>query len=142
LGDVWAGNYNSVTFGSNLVANLIDKVPTGTSGSFGVEKPLDSYLTGPDNALYMSSWAAPIHAALTLANTTSPTVKALPYLTRENGKAYLQLLYKEMIYDVDWGDDSKLDVVDGESTTTDDNANTVKIGQKEIELPYFVSEET
>ena len=45
-----------------------------------------------------------------------------------------------MKYDVDWGDDSKFNIVDNVSTTTDDNANTVLIGQKRIELPYFIED--
>jgi hypothetical protein len=38
-----------------------------------------------------------------------------------------------------WGDDSKFNIVDNVSTTTDDNGATVLIGQKRIELPYFIS---
>ena len=41
---------------------------------------------------------------------------------------------------MDWGDDSKFNIVDNVSTTTDDNGNTVLIGQKRIELPYFIED--
>jgi hypothetical protein len=76
---------------------------------------------------------------IAIGATITPAVKAFPYLTRSNGKAYLQLVFKEIKYGVDWGDDSKFNIVDNVSTTTDDNGATVLIGQKRIELPYFIS---
>ena len=43
------------------------------------------------------------------------------------------------LYDGDsWGDDSKFNIVDNVSTTLDDNGQTVLIGQKTVELPYFI----
>jgi hypothetical protein len=39
-----------------------------------------------------------------------------------------------------WGDDNAFDIVDNVSTTTDDNANTILIGQKRIELPMFIGD--
>ena len=154
------------------------------------------------------------HPNIYLSGSTSPACKVFPYLTRKNGKAYLNLVFKEMkygsylaptvvteasatytqnmtykintpgsaldgkvikwvvatitqpidwtrfdispsgvpyvissgevvtifkIYDGDsWGDDSKFNIVDNVSTTLDDNGQTVLIGQKTVELPYFI----
>ena len=50
------------------------------------------------------------------------------------------MMYKEMIFDTvssTWGDDSKFDIINGESTVTDNNAKTVLAGQKRIKLPFF-----
>lgn len=82
----------------------------------------------------------PSHSAITLYhNTNIPTVKVFPYLTRLNGKAYLTLVFKEMKHNgTSWGDDNKFNIVDNVSTTTDLNAQTVLIGQKGFELPYFL----
>ena len=82
----------------------------------------------------------PSHSAITLYhNTNIPTVKVFPYLTRLNGKAYLTLVFKEMKHNgTSWGDDAKFNIVDNVSTTTDLNAQTVLIGQKGFELPYFL----
>lgn len=80
------------------------------------------------------------HTTLSLyPNQVSPAVKVFPYLTRLNGKAYLNLVFKEMKHNgTSWGDDSKFNIVDNVSTTTDLNAQTVLIGQKTVELPYFI----
>lgn len=140
LGDVaaFSGPYQ----GTELTAHLIGKIPIGGTNVRTFTTPLTSKGIKPSAALLYgdANYGDVAHDVLGLFGQDTPAVKVLSYLTRENGKAYLQLLYKEMIYDVDWGDDSKFDIVDGESTTTDDNGNTVKIGQKRIELPYFVSD--
>jgi hypothetical protein len=163
-----------------------------------------------------TSTETPTHTAFTLGGGTLgvPTVKTGMYITRSNGKAYLNLVFKEMkygsyaaptvvtaasatytqnmtykidiagcalngkviqwiaatatsaidwslydqsptgviyllssgavyasarLYDGDsWGDDSKFNIVDNVSTTTDTNGATVLIGQKRVELPYFI----
>lgn len=40
-----------------------------------------------------------------------------------------------------WGDDNKFTVLDNESTETDDNANTIIVGQRKIELPHFIRDD-
>jgi|LGOV01.1.fsa_nt_gb hypothetical protein len=142
LGDVYVSAATHTNYGGLLVTHLLDKVATSIVGPHNLTgTPITSYgLKPPSNIMNDAADKAPAHTLLVPGDTDSPTVKVLPYLTREDGKAYLRLLYKEMIYDVDWGDDSKFNVIDNESTTTDDNANTVKIGQKRIELPFFVGD--
>ncbi len=140
LGDVWAGNYSVNTLGANLVTDLISKIPVSSRTS--IEK-LNTYGMSGDLLITSTGVRQPSHdgnLAVTQETSSSPAAKVLPYLTRENGKLFLQTLFKEMIYDTDWGDDSKFNVVSGVSTTTDDNANTVLIGQKRIELPFYIGD--
>ena len=73
-------------------------------------------------------------------NIKTRAVKVLPYLTKSNNKAFINLVYKEIKRDGGWGDDEKFRVENNVSTTTDDNGNTVLIGQKRIELPYFIED--
>jgi len=134
LGNVWAGNFNQTKF----ISDLIGKVAVGTSNPVELRTPLKTWAMNGDKLSTVAS-GAPTHELLSLP-ATNPAAKVLYYLTSENGRAYLQLLFKEMVYDTSWGDDGKFNVVDGSSTTTDDNGNTVLIGQKRIELPYFMGD--
>lgn len=80
------------------------------------------------------------HQATTLTGA-GPAVKVEVYLTRSNGKAILQLVFKEMKHNgTTWGDhDNTFNIVNNVSTTTDGNGQTILIGQKYAELPYFIS---
>lgn len=89
-----------------------------------------------------TSTEAPMHTAFTLGGMALgvPAIKTGMYITRSNGKAYLVLVFKEMKHNgTSVGDDAKFNIVDNVSTTTDNNAQTVLIGQKRVELPYFIS---
>jgi hypothetical protein len=215
IGDVWASNH--VTF-PQIVTSLLSKIPTGATSPV-TSQGYSAYGYRID-ATTLKFSTSPIEfpntSIMTLAGVVGvPTVKAFPYLTRSNGKAYLQLVFKEMkygsytapttvtaasttytfgneykiniagcsldgeiiqwigttttvavdwsLYDMNvdgslyaissgtvytnakmfdgnsWGDDNKFNIVDNVSTTTDDNGATVLIGQKHIELPYFIS---
>ena len=134
-GDVWAGNFNQTKF----ISDLIGKVAVGTSNPIELRTPLKTWAMNGDKLLTVAS-GAPTHELLSLP-ATDPAVKVHDYLTSENGKAYLQLLFKEMIHNgTSWGDDGKFNVIDGVSTITDDNGNSVLIGQKRVELPYFIGD--
>lgn len=142
LGNVWGGSHYNFNRGVRVVSDLIGKVPVADSADAWKTVSLNSMQYNSDTGtLATNASQRPAHNSLSLCGVDTPAAKALYYLTSENGKAFLQLLYKEMVYDTDWGDDGKFDVIDGESTTTDDNGNTVIIGQKRIELPYFIDEE-
>lgn len=136
VGDAWASNH--VTFGQ-LVQSTINKVAvSGTSPVTLGGYSLSGYRID-GTTLKFGATESPSHSIITPGSGASPTVKVFPYLTRSNGKAYLQLVFKEMKFNVDWGDDSKFNIVDNVSTTVDDNSQIVLIGQKRIELPYFIS---
>lgn len=140
IGDVVGTNglYNA-----HLVSTLINKTPVKASAPYlQMGYSVDSY------RLSMITFAfsglveeLPKHDALTLAGGAVgvPAVKVFPYLTRLNGKAYLNLVFKEMKHNgTSWGDDTKFNIVDNVSITTDFYGQTVLIGQKTVELPYFI----
>jgi len=143
IGDVFATSYSSR---SQLVSSLIEKVPTYQAGIAGVVptqilgKPTNyifNYLSKIENTDGYRD--VPQHKSTTLTPVTTPSIKVFPYLTRLNGKAYLNLVFKEMKHNgTSWGDSNKFEIVDKVSTTTDNNAQTVLIGQKTVELPYFI----
>lgn len=147
LGNVYGTNSQFIAQGALLSSFLIGKIPTNgdTDSTFGLwnEQPL-TQRPGVDRLTNVIVTAAresyyPKHGVIQLFPKDTPAIKALPYLTRANGKLYLQMLYKEMVHNgSSWGDDNKFNVVDNESTVTDLNAKKVKVGQKRLELPFFV----
>lgn len=142
-GDVWASTWHSSARGSALISNLIGKVPAGTDQSVGIAEALTRKTLLPDTEkLDASNGEEPRHGALDNIGSSGPAAKVLPYLTRENGRLYLQTLFKEMKHNgTAWGDDSAFTVLDGVSTITDDNGATVLVGQKRIALPYFIGDD-
>lgn len=141
------GDVHCFQIANNMLMNeLLSKVNTQstTLSTFGsstytfTKKP---HVDGYSNKILSSGYYgySPEHTVLTPYYSSNPTVKVFPYLTRTNGKAYLNLVFKEMKHNgTSWGDDNKFNIVDNVSTTTDNNAQTVLIGQKTLELPYFI----
>ena len=202
-----------------LVSTLIGKVSTANTAPY-LQMGYDINAYRIDTSTIKWSTTAteiPVHSALSLGGGASgvATVKVLPYLTRLNGKAYLNLVFKEMkygsyatptvvtsasatytinmtykiniagcaldnkviqwigttttsaidwsLYDVSptgviyllstgvvyanarlydgdsWGDDNKFNIVNNVSATTDTNGATILIGQKTVELNYFIA---
>ena len=140
IGDVAALSYsNSSTWYPNfLLQSMIGKVATNIGLPFADSVDVESIVTIADDKIYSS--IQPKHSSILLNNVNSPAVKAFPYLTTENGRKVVNLVFKEMKYDTTWGDDDKFNIVNNVSTTTDDNANVVLIGQKKIVTPYFAKE--
>ena len=145
IGDVSAASNVGTSI---LVSTLVSKIPTvqyggstkstEVAGTIFGHNTFTSILTTDANA---TSGQRISHNAISLASTTSPTVKVFPYLTRLNGKAYLNLVFKEMKHNgTSWGDDTKFNIVDNVSITTDFYGQTVLIGQKTVELPYFIEQ--
>jgi hypothetical protein len=129
-----------------LISTLIGKVPTANTAPYLQDGYNINAYRIDASTLKFSTIATeiPVHSALSLAvgAVGVPAVKVLPYLTRTNGKAYLNLVFKEMKHNgISWGDDGKFNIVDNVSTTTDLNAQTVLIGQETFELPYFLGAE-
>lgn len=142
FGDITAINYNDKEQGAYLVNTLIGKIPVGTSAPTLLSKPLKTTSINPISKFFDSSYGfdAPTHETISFYNANTPAVKILPYLTRTNGKAYLNLVFKEMKYNgTSWGDDNKFNIVNNVSTTTDNNGQTVLIGQKKVELNVFIA---
>jgi len=129
----------------HFVSSLIGKVPTANTAPYSqFGYGINGYRIDTSTMKFSTtSTEFPSHTVFTLAGGASgvPAVNLFPYLTRSNGKAYLNLVFKEMKYSVantSWGDDGVFNIVDNISTTTDFFGATVLIGQKRIELPYFI----
>ena len=217
IGDVYGTNG-----AYHWLSTLINKVGVLGSSATYYSMPkqtwVDSPIIGENTIKILGSGSYgrnPVHSPLMPYGSSNPAVKVFPYLTRLNGKAYLNLVFKEMkhgsylaptvvtaasatytqnltykisiagctlygkvikwigttttsaidwsLYDVSptgviyllstgvvytnaklydgdsWGDDSKFNIVDNVSTTLDDNGQTILIGQKTVELPYFIA---
>lgn len=143
LGGVWASGWNTTFYGNSLIPSLIGKVGTwGTSTPKGVS--WSASLT--DNGVAFggtfdsAQYGYPSHANITLSSEGN-TVKTLDYLSSTNNVAKLNYAYKEMVYDVDWGDNNQFEITNNQSTLTDDNGNTVKYGTASFNTQYFTVEE-
>ena len=135
LGDVWASNHQYLSQGCKTVESLIGKVPT--SYDTGKAALLTAVMDYNSQKLSTTSFG-PTHTTPSMMAdvTTSPTVKVLPLFTRSSGMLFLQLVYKEMVYNgSSWGDDNKFSIIDNDSTTTDLNGKTSRIGQKRCIFP-------
>jgi len=126
-----------------LISTLIGKVPTANTAPYlQMGYDINGYRIDMSTLKFSTTATEiPLHSALSLAGGAVgvPAVKVFPYLTRANGKAFLNLVFKEMKHNgTSWGDSNKFEIVDNVSTTTDNNAQTVLIGQKTVELPYFI----
>ena len=123
---------------SNYVFSLIGKVSTNITSPTTLTNLSKTYFHTYQNKL--DAGILPTTSNFVIGwSTQTPAVKVFPYLTRTNGKAFMNLVFKEMKHNgTSWGDDNKFNIVDNVSTTTDNNAQTVLIGQKTVELPYFI----
>lgn len=146
VGDVCgAGAMGSAERGGRLCDTLINKQAVGNNEPYQTIRRninlvvyMDDLQNSKLNNLSPNIFHENIFAGYNVLPT--PAVKVFPYLTRLNGKAYLNLVFKEMKHNgTSWGDSSKFNIVDNVSTTTDNNAQTVLIGQKTVELPYFIA---
>lgn len=137
IGDVFAVNSAYTNRGNYLNQSLIGKVGTTASTPRFIDGNKEYTIrTWLDNVINDSFGV--VHSAVSVeVNTNAPTVKTFPYITVENGRYVMNLVFKEMKYDLTWGDDAKFNIVDNVSTTTDDNGKTILIGIKKISLPYF-----
>lgn len=78
------------------------------------------------------------HAGIKLGSpaNSSGAVKSLGYNVNINQQGVKQYAATELKFDgTDWGDDGKVTIVDGESTKTDDNGNTVKVVTHKLKEP-------
>lgn len=144
LGRPYLTNTATETVGSVLASWLTGKTPAG-SNSYAHADPAWGYGLGSDGKLNTSAVRPPRHtkaAGDLLTATTDPGVKVLPHLTREYGRLYLQIIFKELRYtSAAWQDDEAFQLVDYNSTTTDDDSNVIVYGQARAALPVFVATE-
>ncbi|PCJ17831.1 MAG: hypothetical protein COB02_12240 [Candidatus Cloacimonadota bacterium] len=130
LSDVIATSSAYSTEGAKLLANLISKIATNTSATSLSSKTLLTKFIYPSSSKMTSSDSnrAPSHDAFSLYNTSKPSLKLILQQTEKDGLLYNTIIFKEMKYDVDWGDDQKFDITDNIKTKTDDNGNVIIYG--------------
>ncbi|AUR98970.1 coil containing protein [Vibrio phage 1.259.O._10N.286.48.F4] len=139
LGDVFTScNYrtgNGVLLGEALLGKVM------TNGTIGL--PRDRILQVTGIGFHSSirdiegGDQAPTHIPLMLAAPTnnSPAVKALWYMTSDNGQVGLNFAYNELIYNDSWGDDSTARIIDGQGTYINLNGDTCLYGSNELAIP-------
>lgn len=142
LGSAMAANYAGDSSFFNSTAHLTGKVATSVAApNIKDLGRITGHLVNTPSAggaLNTGSPYRPQHAAVSITHS-GPAVKLLPYLTRANGKAYMQLLFEELKSDgVDYGDVQGISVISSVSNVTDGNGATVIAGQKRVELPGFI----
>ncbi|PCJ15215.1 MAG: hypothetical protein COB02_18180, partial [Candidatus Cloacimonadota bacterium] len=130
LSDVIAISSAYATEGSKLLANLISKIATNTTATSLMSKTLLTKFIYPSSSKMTSSDSnrAPSHDAFSLYNTSKPSIKLILYQTEKDGLLYNVIVFKEMKFDGDWGDDQKFDITDNIKTKTDDNGNVIIYG--------------
>ena len=143
IGDAVGLIRHHIPDGSYLAQSLTNKVHTQNAIPFsymGIKLSGWRQDLGSSGVLYAHTSSYPSHSAIPFYETDNPAVKVFPYLTTENGRKVVNLVFKEMKFAVDWGDDSKFNIVSNVSTTVDDNGQSILIGQKKIVTPYFAKE--
>ena len=111
VGKISAMNHYSEGLGSVLAQNLINKIPTTSSVNWvsGHTVSVNTYLGK------FTEWdtTEPYHTTLPLGSLDSPTVKVFPYLSIENGRKYVNLVFKEMIFDSAYDNGADFIATDG-----------------------------
>jgi hypothetical protein len=136
---------HSVVEGALLTSSLIGKVPTynGSSG-YHTEKAITTLLINANGFLQGNTSRADMgqkHEPFTLTGDDSPALKILDYLSSKNGVALFSMAFKELIFDVDWGDNNEIEIVtSGQESFTDDNGNTGTRGMASFETQDFIVE--
>ena len=128
--DVFFSNYISFDRGSLILNNLLSKVATYTGSSVSDRLKITRYTIEDSTEKFVSTSTHFIKTTEDngLALSAFESVKFFLYQTDVDGLLYNVLVFKEMIFDVDWGDDDKFDITNNIVTKTDDNGNTIIYG--------------
>lgn len=130
LGDVHYSNNYTPENGNRFMPSLIGEIAHANNGVREGYSKVSGYAINND-VLWNHSSRAPIqHSPVMLTATTNDTdaVKALYHLIEKDGLLYLQYHATQLVHGgTDWGDDSEITIVNGESTKLDDNGNVVKV---------------
>ncbi|SFD14164.1 phage tail protein [Pseudoalteromonas denitrificans] len=142
LGNIFASNAEHIEWGALLVSSLTGKVPTSNSYNYAIESKLNNVGIKPKDGQLYSFWTSNNkHSSIELPSNITG-VKTFNYLTENNGLFSLNHVYKEMKHNgTSWGDDNKFQIVDKQSSMTDDNGETVLFGTAGFDSQYFAWEE-
>lgn len=145
LSAVYATMEPRLGYGASLVYSVLSNVnthnPTLTIQGVNNLKLLESCIASTGLLYYSSadvSLGLNLHSDLKLGvpNNSSGAAKFLFHATESDGLAGLNIIANELIYDTDWGDDSKMKILNG--TFTDTNGNTCKSSIHECVTPIGV----
>ena len=147
LGGVFATNRNTTSghySGALLINSLINKVLTTTLSTSlaAVEMPIGAHSFKHDTHELHSDAAfsqSPAHETINLVASTGPAGKVLDYLTESNGIAKMMYVYKEMIFDTDWGDNNQFEVISNQATLVDDNGNNAVYGTASFDTQFYAT---
>jgi hypothetical protein len=142
LGGVWASSFYLLGYGSELAGSLVGKALTASEGVQGVLSEQGFTQVALVNNLKLSGAKpayTPKHNPISIDGLLA--VKTLDYLSQDNNVAKLCYAYKEMVFDVTWGDNNQFEIASNQNTLTDDNGNTVLYGTASFDTQYFVVEE-
>lgn len=95
-------------------------------------------LSGSLKETKYAPWAETRHQPITIGPplNNSTAAKSLSYDTVTHQQGFINYAYTELKHDgTDWGDDGKINIVNNQSTRTDDNGNTVLYGTARIVEP-------
>jgi len=136
-----AAHHNNITNGVMLSSEMIGKISVSGVSPYAATKTLEDYVI--TSSLKTDVNFKPTHTTIGLSSSTvSPAVKSFAYQVEASNQLMLNAVYKEMIFDVDWGDDNQFVITDDTTAATDDNGNTILVGTKQTKLPFFVREES
>ncbi|WP_350545164.1 hypothetical protein [Pseudoalteromonas sp. 5-MNA-CIBAN-0065] len=138
VGSIMFGDTHDTRAGNGLMYSLIGEIGTSTvTKNKAVEVPWLRCAIFPINGFIdINSLMEHAPAPLIAPSNNSSAFKALNYNVVENQQGFINYAYTELKHDgTDWGDDGKINIVDNQSTRTDDNGNTVVYGTARIVEP-------
>ncbi|MGL4638545.1 MAG: hypothetical protein ACRCVX_02285 [Shewanella sp.] len=141
VGRVSCSSYHATDRTSLLCESLIGKVPTDYSVSNAHSSGVvitELRLGNADNEFDKADFGYPRHGVIPLSIPFNGSIahKSLNYNTAINQQGFINYAYTELKHNgTNWGDDSKVTIVDNQSTKTDLNGNTVLVGTAQLNEP-------
>jgi hypothetical protein len=139
VGEAYYSSFNQVALnrGIFLAESLLNIILKNSIGIVNGNSTLKNVIIN-EGRFSIADGYYPTHEELTITapNNDSHAFKALDYNVNVNQQGFKQYAATELIHDgTDWGDDSKIHIVNGESTMTDLNGNTVKVVTHKLKEP-------
>lgn len=127
ISDTYVSNNSNVSNGNRINYSLINKVTTGVTYPYNEVVSLTSKGQMDSNILSGNVDSRPLHFNYRIQNSNnSPAVKSISALIVKNNLLYIQYNGRELNYDVNWGDDNSIPIVNHNTQTVDENGNSVR----------------
>ncbi|MBL4621482.1 MAG: hypothetical protein JKY89_03710 [Immundisolibacteraceae bacterium] len=124
-------NFHGVSAGALFTSNFLNKINSRNGGKQTRNFMFDSvFIDFSTSKLYTDTNNFIVESLPTDLDglIDQPAIKVFLYQANKNGLLYNVIVFKEMKFDVDWGDDQKFDITDNIKTKTDDNGNVIIYG--------------